>query len=291
MIDMSPEHDSAGRVVAQALPAWGQLRVVRALPGGNRASVFLVERDGKGRVGRDGAGDRFVAKTTSRTPQAVAWAAALARRARSAGLGASEYLAASDGRWAVGGVTLQPYVEGRPATVAERLAAVARLRSFHGAAARMRQRPGFASSTALLRRRRGGDVDLDAMPEGLVRLCRDARRPLLGRPRAAIHGDLNADNVLVDARGKLVLLDWDECRVDATCFDAMAWLDQENRSAASEPRRVDAEPRRSDDPPAMADRDRDLVRRAFLAWEVAACWTVEPRHARRVASTLGWHGR
>jgi len=266
--------------------------VVRPLPGGNRASVFLVERDGNGEVGREAVGDRFVAKTTSRTPEAVAWAAALARRARSAGLAASGYLATADGRWAVGGVTLQPFVEGRSATVAERLAALARLRSFHAATASTRQRPGFASSTALLRRRRGGDVDLDAMPESLVRLCREAWRALLGRPRAAIHGDLNADNVLVDERGRLVLLDWDECRVDATCFDEMAWLDRENRSGGGrDPRPSRADAGSAGSSAVMVGSEREIVQRAFLAWEVAVCWAVEPRHAREVARALGWRER
>jgi len=135
MTDSPSERSGAARVVAQALPAWGQLRVVRGLSGGHRASVFLVERDGNGEVARDAVGDRFVAKTTSRSGEAVAWAAALARRAREAGLGASGYLATVDGRWMVAGVTLQPFLEGRPATAAERRAASARLRSFHAATA------------------------------------------------------------------------------------------------------------------------------------------------------------
>jgi len=291
MTRMSPERARAARDVAQALPAWGQLRVVRALPGGNRASVFLVVRDGNDEVARDAVGERFVAKTTSRTPAAVAWAAALARRARRAGLAASGYLATADGRWMVGGVTLQPFVDGRPATAAERRAASARLRSLHAATARMRQRPGFAGSTALLSRRRGGDVDLDAMPESLVRLCRDAWRPLRGWPRAAIHGDLNGDNVLVGHDGRLVLLDWDECRVDARCFDELGWLGGGDHSRGRDARPSQAETRRAGHPAAMAEGEREPVRRAFLAWEVAVCWTVEPTHARTVASTLGWHGR
>lgn len=264
--------------------------MVRGLSGGHRASVFLVERDGNGEVVRDAGGDRFVAKKTSRSGEAVAWAAALARRAREAGLGASGYLATVDGRWMVAGVTLQPFLEGRPATAAERRAASARLRSFHASTARMRQRPGFASSTALLRRRRGGDVDLDAMPESLVRLCRDAWRPLQGWPRAAIHGDFNADNVLVGNHGRLVLLDWDECRVDATCFDEMAWLDGDAASGGGDPWGPRVEAGRAGHLPAMVRGERETFRRAFLAWEVAVCWTVEPLHPRRVASTLGWRG-
>jgi len=284
----SAEHDGAARTVAGALSAWGRFRIVRRLLGGNRASVFLVVRDsGAAGMGNDD-GARFVAKTTARRPEAVGWAAAVAERARGAGLAASGYLATPDGRWAVGGVTLQAFVAGRPATVVERRAALPRLRAFHDATVGMRQRPGFASSTALLRRRHGGDVDLDAMPEGLVRLCRNAWRPLQGRPRAAIHGDLNADNVLVDGHGRICLLDWDECRVDAALFDEAAWLDDANRSAAAEPPGPGPEARTTDAP--AANDERDDVRRARLAWEVAACWTLEPLHARRVARALGWRG-
>jgi len=290
MTQMLSQHHEAARAVAEVLPAWGELRVVRPLPGGNRASVFLVAREHGDGFPPDETGGCFVAKTTTRTPEAVAWAAALARRAWRAGLAGSGYLPTRDGRWVVGGVTLQPFIDGRQATVAERRAALARLRSFHAATARLRQRPGFASSAALLRRRRGGDVDLDAMPGGLVRLCRNAWRPLRGWPRAAIHGDLNADNVLVDARGRIVLLDWDECRVDATCFDDMAWLDEENRSGATEPLRSHGEARPAGGSAGMAEGERALVRRAFLAWEVAVCWALEPLHARTVARTLGWHG-
>lgn len=264
--------------------------MVRPLEGGNRASVFLVARASRENEAGDDVGERFVAKTTARTSEAVAWAAAVAKRARDAGLAASGYLPTLEGRWVVGGVTLQPFIAGRMATAPERRAALPRLRAFHASTSGMRQRPGFASSTALLRRRRGGDVDLDAMPEGLVRLCRDAWRPLLGRPRAAIHGDPNADNVLVDEHGRIALLDWDECRVDATCFDELAWVDAEGRIEAREPvgaRSLDLLPGAG---PAMAECQRELVRRAFLAWEVAVCWTVEPLHARNVARTLGWRG-
>lgn len=286
---------SAAPAVAEALPAWGAFKVLRPLPGGNRGRAFLVARTTAGGGPTEPAGERFVAKTTGREPGAVAWAAAVAQRARSSGLAASGYLPTPDGRWVVGGVTLQPFLDGRPATVAERRAALALLRAFHAATAGTRQRPGFASSAALLRRRRGGDVDLDAMPEGLVRACRDAWRPFRDRRRTAIHGDLNADNVLRGTDGRIVLLDWDECRVDLPLFDEAAWMDEENRDegdrdegdrSASGRGRPDAQTVCSGG--ARRTLAADAARRARIAWEVATCWTLEPQYARRLARALGW---
>lgn len=81
--------------------------------------------------------------------------------------------------------------------------------------------------------------------------------------QAAIHGDLNADNVLVDERGNIALLDWDECRADATCFDLMAWLEGVNRSGVRDPWSSQGGAGRAGDPVAMVEGERQLVRHGF----------------------------
>ena len=62
------------------------------------------------------AGTRFVAKTTTRSEPALAWAAELQRQAVAVGLRLPAYIAAPDGRLAPGGMTLEPFVEGRAAS-------------------------------------------------------------------------------------------------------------------------------------------------------------------------------
>lgn len=276
-------HDPSARRIASALEAWGALRATRPLPASRRGSALLAAGS---RPPYDAAEDsRFVAKATTRDPAAVAWANAVKQRARSSGLLAPPYLPAADGRLVVDGVTLQPYLAGRAATPVELRAAEPRLRAFHAATAGMRQRPGFAGSVALLHRRRGGDVDLDTMPVELVRLCRAAWRALRDLPRSGIHGDLNADNVLVTPAGEIALVDWDECRVDAPLFDVDAWRDAAGPGSGST---LDVLADRSDAPARLGAA---AAKRARLAFEVASCWTVEPAHARRLARALGWPER
>ncbi len=62
-------------------------------------------------------------------------------------------------------------------------------------------------------------------------------------------------------------MDWDEARVDVPAFDLAALPDD----ALADP---------------STSGDRQLLRRAALAWEVATCWTVEPDYARRCLRQL-----
>jgi hypothetical protein len=259
--------------LTEALAAWGTLHIVRPLDGGNRGGAVLVH----GTTSQAGGGAAlFVAKPTTRAAEAVAWAARIQQHARDAGFEVPAYRRSRHGRFVEGGFTLEAYVEGRPSTMAERGAALPDLRAFHEATRGMRQRPGFAGSAALLRRSCGGDVDLRAMPADLVQLAREAWRPFAGRPSVAVHGDLNADNVLTTPRGRLALIDWDECRQDASVFDEAVWLGAD-RDARAWPGAASA---------SGAEPDATAVQRAVLAWEVAACWTAEPAHAFRLAARL-----
>ncbi|MEJ2667178.1 MAG: phosphotransferase [Deinococcales bacterium] len=263
----------ASGTLTEALSAWGTLRVVRPLGGGNRGGAVLVH----GTTPQSGSGaGLFVAKPTTRAADAVVWAARIQRHARDAGFEVPAYRRSRHGRFVEGGFTLEAYVEGRPSTMAERAAALRDLSAFHEITRGMRQRPGFAGSAALLRRSRGGDVDLRAMPADLVHLAREAWRPFASRPTVAVHGDLNADNVLATPAGRLALIDWDECRLDASVFDEAVWLgaDRDARAWAGAASASGVEP------------DATAVQRAVLAWEVAACWTAEPEHAFRLAERL-----
>lgn len=231
------------------LEAWGSFRVLRRLDGGYRNLVFLVA---------DLAGALFVAKTTERGGASLAWAARLQAEARRAGIVVPQYRRAPNGCLGAGGLTLEPFIEGRQATQADLVRlrpALARLRA---ATAGWAQRPGFASAADLLTRQRGGDIDLSRMPADLAAACRAAWAPLVGRRETAIHGDLNSSNLLIDKAGRLVLLDWDEARRDSPLFD--------HCFAGTTP------------PPRLV--------RAWVAWEVASGWNKEPAYAHALAARL-----
>ncbi|MEJ2289299.1 MAG: phosphotransferase [Deinococcales bacterium] len=165
---------------------WGELRVVRELPGGNRRTVLLVER----------RGERFVAKQPSRSPEALAWLVAVQQRARQTGLVVPELVRSDRGALVEDGVTLERWIEGRPPDARSLARLHSLLRDFHEATRDVPQRPGFASSIALVERPNGGDIDLEAMPDDLVRTCRAAWKRLADAPRSAVHGDPNRDNIV-----------------------------------------------------------------------------------------------
>ncbi|MDJ0827689.1 MAG: phosphotransferase [Rhodobacter sp.] len=226
-----------------AFAHWG-VRVVGPLPGGHRNAVWLVER----------GPELCVAKTTRRTEAALAWLGPVQALARRCGIGAPGLLRDNAGRFAPGGVTLEPFLAGRAGPPGWRMALAPRVAAFHKAAAGMVQRPGFCSVAVLRRVPRGGDIDLSAMPPRLVQACRAAWAGL--GPESVLHGDLVASNVIGTATGP-ALVDWDECRRDAVVLEAP-----------------------------MSGPVSQRVARARLAWEVAACWRLEPGRARRLVRTL-----
>jgi len=239
---------------------WGELRVIRPLPGGNRRSALLVER----------GGERFVARMTHRCSEALAWLDAVQHRARQTGLIVPELMRSERGAWVENGVTLERWIEGRPADARSLTRLHGLLRDFHAATRDLPQRPGFASSIALVRQQRGGDVDLEGMPDDLVTICRAAWERLSDAGRSVVHGDLHRDNVLETPDGRVALVDWDEARVDASVLDEVAL------SAA------------------LGGRPRpgwEAAEAALEAWEVAACWRIEPAYARRLAERLRQRAR
>lgn len=125
-----------------------------------------------------------------------------------------------------------------------------RMRAFHNRCRNLPQRPGAPSALSAGRL-------LHQMPQTLAARLARCLAPLATMPAGAIHGDLNAGNVILTPDGP-ALIDWDEARRDALCLDHLA-LGQPG-------------------PPAQ--------RRAALAWEIACCWGPEPARARRLARGL-----
>ncbi len=255
--DRSGEAADAGDLIVrlERSRAWGRLQVVRELNGGFRNHVVLVEREGR----------PLVAKSSRRSPAALAWLADVHRHARSAGIDAPELVPTLDGRLVDDGITVERFVAGRPADARGMARLRSRLRAFHDATRSVPQRPGFTSCTDLLHGDTGGDVDLRAMPDEVVRACRAAWARLGDSLASVVHGDLNPSNILETDEGGIALLDWDEARVDVSLLDEVALSLS-----------LGARPRPGWEPAEVA----------LKAWEVAAGWRLEPAYARRMAAHL-----
>ena len=235
--------------------AWGELRAVRELPGGNRNPVLLVER----------AGEPFVAKRTRRAAEALSWLEQVHAQARSVGLVVPEVVRSRAGNLVEDGVTLERFIEGRPADARSLARLRSLLRNFQDATRGTSQRPGFASSVAMVERRSAGAIALDGMPAELVEVCRAAWARLAGALHSVVHGDLQHGNILLTPEGTVALVDWDEARVDASVLDEVALS------------------------VALGGRPRpgwEAAEAARRAWEVASCWDLEPTYARRLAADL-----
>jgi Ser/Thr protein kinase RdoA (MazF antagonist) len=234
------------------LEAWGPLRVVGRLGGGNRNEVVEVRR----------GTERLVARRSRRPAASLGWEVRLLEHLARSGVRVPAVVPALDGRRQVAGVLVTSWLDGRPPGPGDWPAVAATLRRVHELTAGWPQRPGAASTRQLLTAQRGGDVDLTLMPAEAVAECRRAWAALAGSAEAVVHGDPGPANIRVSADG-VGLLDWDESRVDATDLDL-------------------AELPGADLPP-----DRlAVVRAAATAWEAANGWAVEPSYARRQLALL-----
>jgi Ser/Thr protein kinase RdoA (MazF antagonist) len=239
-------------VVQGVLAPWGSLRVVGRLGGGNRNEVFEVWRGDQ----------RLVARRSRRSAASLSWEVRLLEHLARCGLRVPVVVPAVDGRPHVDGVLVMSWLEGRPPAVGDWPAVAATLRRVHEVTPDWPQRPGAASTRALLTAERGGDVDLGGMPADAVAACRRAWAALAGSREAVVHGDPGPANVRITAAG-VGLLDWDEARVDVTDLD-LAELPQSD----------------------LAPDRLATVRVAATAWEAANGWTVEPSYARRQLALL-----
>ncbi len=244
---MTPE------VLLKRLYPWGDFKFICILEGGYRNQVFLLEQAGK----------RFVTKTTRRSEAALNWLEPVHLVAEKVGFMVPKLIATSQGYLTVNGLTLEPFIEGETPLATQLADFEAQLKLFHDLSKFLLQRPDFASSLELLHQTKGGDVDLTAMPAVLVNQCREIWATYKDEPTAVIHGDINLNNLLLTAEGKIALLDWDEARVDLRLFDSLAL-----RKALGQ---------------VLNSSELALLN----AWEVAVCWLVEPEHARTLAARLG----
>jgi Ser/Thr protein kinase RdoA (MazF antagonist) len=236
-----------------ALRAWGDVTVVGPLAGGHRNQVREVRR----------GGERLVARQSGRGPASLDWEADLLGYLARHGFRVASVIPALDGRRQVDGVVVQSWLAGERPGPADWAAVAATLRRLHEVTAGWPQRPGFAGTRELQHVDRGGDVDLTGMPRAVVVACRRAWARLDGVSEAVVHGDPGPSNIRVTSDG-VGLLDWDEARVDRVDLDL------------------------ADLPFGALPASRLLAARdAVTAWEVAACWVVEPEYARRHLRRLG----
>jgi len=229
------------------LEAWGIVATLEPLPGGHRNTAFRT---------RGLAGER-VFKTSRRSQGALAWLAPVHAAATAAGFRVPDLIASQRGALSVAGWTCEPFIAGRAFAETDLPGIAPQLAAFHAASGALPQRPGFRAAADFAAATRGGDIDLGLMPARLVQACRAAWATLAGLPRAVVHGDICAGNLLHGDDGRPVLLDWDEARHDAPLFDLGQLAPM---------------------PPA--------IRRALAVWEVAVCWQIEPARARALARRL-----
>jgi Ser/Thr protein kinase RdoA (MazF antagonist) len=237
------------------LGPWPGLEPVRVLAGGARNRVLLA-RDGDRRV---------VVRRSTRSSASLAWELDLLEHLAEQGVRVPRLIPTGDGRRSVDGVVVQEFLTGEPPrSTSDWLRVVAALAVVHEGTVGWPQRPGFASSAALLDRASGGDVRLDLMPPELVRQVRAAWAAVQVGPRSVVHGDVGAGNVLVED-GSVGFVDWDEARVDVRWFDL-----------AAVPAPV----------PLPGSIGEQELAAAGVAWEAATCWVAEPGYARSCVSRL-----
>lgn len=233
-----------------ALTHWQSCTILDRLHGGHRNMAYLIECQG----------ELHVAKSTRRSPEALAWLGPVHDLAEAAGLRVPRLVPCTDGRLAVSGITVEKFLEGTPPAPGQLTDLLPRLQEFHTLARAIPQRPGFAASRQLLHLAQGGDVDLTQMPPELVAHCRQQWRAWPDAPQSVVHGDLSLNNLLVTETGQLGLVDWDEARVDLILFDTL-----NGRTAQGEQ---------------LTKGEENLL----LSWEIAVCWLVEPAYAQRLAA-------
>ena len=230
-----------------ALAQWGEDAVrLEPLTGGVANQVWRVRVDGRVAVARLGG----------RSDADLAWETDLLRHLDREGLTVPVPIPTRTGRPFADGLVVMTWVDGSPPSTADdwrRVAAV--LRELHRLTRGWPQRPGWRSSTDLLRADAGTRVDLRRMPGEGVDRCRAAWARLAGRETCVVHGDLNPGNVRVTA-DRVGLVDWDESHADVPDLDLAL----------------------PDDAAGLGAERYDTASQASAAWEAAVCW--DDDHAR-----------
>ncbi|HYN33636.1 MAG TPA: phosphotransferase [Ilumatobacteraceae bacterium] len=198
-------------------------------------------------------GQLAVARLGRRSDVDLAWETALLQFLDREGLTVPVPIPTTHGRLFADGLVVMTYVEGRPPeTEADWRRVADTLRQLHRLTRDWPQRPGWRSSTDLLRAEIGTKIDLAAMPAEGVARCRAAWARLTGRQTCVVHGDPNASNIRVTA-DRIALIDWDESHVDVADLDLVL-----PHNAAG-----------------LDDDALDIAAQASAAWEAAVCWDDE----------------
>src|SRR5512132_1340540 len=225
----------------EALAQWGDdVARIEPLAGGVANDVWSVRVNGQLAVARRGV----------RSDADLAWETGLLVRLDRAGLTVPAPIPTTDGRLFADGVVVMTYVAGGPPQTAADWRRVAdTLRQLHRLTSGWPQRPGWRSSTDLLRAETGTKIDLGAMPPEGVARCRAAWARLVGRQTCVVHGDPNQRNIRLTA-DRVALIDWDESHVDVPDLDLVL-----PHNAAG-----------------LNDDTHAVAAQARAAWEAAVCW-------------------
>ncbi len=240
-----PNSPKMSRVGWEVLKRWGDdVARIEPLDGGVANDVWSVRVNGHLAVGRLG----------SRSDADLAWETGLLQHLDREGLTVPVPIPTTDGRLFADGLVVMTYVEGRPPeTRADWCRVAATLRRLHVLTQGWPQRPGWRSSTDLLRADTGTKINLGAMPPEAVVRCRAAWARLVGRPTCVVHGDSNNLGNVRLSTDRVGLIDWDESHVDVPDLDLVL-----PHNAAG------------------LDGDaHDIAAQASAAWEAAVCWDDE----------------
>ncbi len=234
---------------ARDLEPWGNVELVDRAGGGYVNEVWI------GRL----AGELCVLRSSSRSPEALSWEIELLEELQERNFGAPTIIPTRDGRRWSGNVVAFRWVEGsRPSSAADWRRVRDYLVRLHGEFSDVAQRPGFRAAVDLVSDLTGGLVELSAMPDEAAARCRRAWSQLEGLPHSVVHGDPAAENVFI-SDSSVILIDWDEARVDTPWFDLAALPDEVC--------------------PLSGD-DLRIAREAASAWEAAVSWQSDNEYAR-----------
>lgn len=240
--------------IAGAAAAWPDLRLGTRVAVGDRSAVWRGELDGAA----------VSVRASRRSVPSLEWELDLLNHLDDAGVGVARPIHSRDQRLHVDGVVVQPWIEGRePSDEADWRAVGDALMSIHRLGTDVGQRPGCSAVTTLRATRRSVDADLDAMPDELVDELCTLFESYDDVATSVIHGDPHADNIKIIADGAVVLLDFDESRVD------LVWHDLSNLGVQM-----------------LDTADHKRAMRLSDAWEAANAWIPEPDYARQRLESL-----
>lgn len=203
-----------------------------------------------------------VVRASPRSEPTLRWELELLHDVAAVGLGVAPIVPTASGEPCHDGIVVFRRVAGRHPTSRDDCERVAEyLTRLHTAPLILErgQRPGFLAARDLLAVDVGGDIDLRAMPESDRQRCRRAWARLGDHPTAVIHGDPNPTNIFLTDDG-VVMVDWDECRVDTPLFDLASLPDEVSP---------------------LAPDQRWAAQQAASAWEAAIFWTAGPEYAKK----------